>query len=213
MNEDILRGLGLEEIILKSKNRLRAHEELTHVIENCRRCWLHKRRTRVVVWDGSPFAPIMAVGEAPGRDEDLRGKPFVGRAGQLLTKIIEEAGLNRLKDFYITNILKCRPPNNRDPLPDEIKACSPYLEIQIKLVSPKAFLCLGRYSSFYILGRSDNPTMKELRGKVHPTRYGIPAVCTYHPAAALRNSRLKDLILQDILLLKGLVFGEGGGET
>jgi len=209
MDEELLRGLGLDELVLKSENRLRIHEELTRKVEECKRCRLYLRRTRVVVWDGSPFAPIMAVGEAPGRDEDLKGKPFVGRAGQLLTKLIKEAGLDRSKDFYITNVLKCRPPNNRDPLPDEIKACSPYLEFQIRLIRPRAILCLGRYSSFYILGRTDNPPMKELRGRVHQTRYGVPGVCTYHPAAALRNPRLRDLILEDILRAKEVALGEG----
>jgi len=94
MDEELLRGLGLDELVLKSENRLRIHEELTRKVEECKRCRLYLRRTRVVVWDGSPFAPIMAVGEAPGRDEDLKGKPFVGRAGQLLTKLIKEAGLD-----------------------------------------------------------------------------------------------------------------------
>ena len=186
---------------------MRILERLRDEVARCRKCRLHAYRTRVVVWDGSPFAPIMAIGEAPGRDEDLKGKPFVGRAGQLLTKLIEEAGMDRMRDFYIANVLKCRPPGNRDPLPDEIRSCTPYLELQIKLINPKVFLCLGRFSSYYILGRKDAPQMKEIRGKVHHTRYGIPAVCTYHPAAALRNPRLRSVILEDINLAKSVAFG------
>jgi DNA polymerase len=134
------------------------------------------------------------IGEAPGADEDAQGEPFVGRAGQLLNKILEAIQFKR-EDVYICNILKCRPPNNRDPQPEEIHACEPHLWKQIELIQPKLILCLGRISAQVLL--KTNASLTELRAKVHNYR-GIPMMVTYHPAALLRNPHWKRPTWEDV---------------
>lgn len=133
---------------------------------------------------GNPVADLMFVGEGPGEQEDLQGLPFVGRSGQLLDRLVlEEMGLTR-QDFYIANTVKCRPPGNRDPLPDEIEACSPYLEKQLELVDPKVVVTLGNFATKLLLSTTEG--ISRLRGRVYPYRDG-KLVPTFHPAAALRG--------------------------
>lgn len=169
----------------------------------CTRCPLGANRNQFVFGSGNPDAGIMFVGEAPGADEDRSGLPFVGAAGQLLTKIIEAMELLR-EEVYICNILKCRPPNNRDPQPEEIAQCEPYLKRQIELVQPRVLCTLGRFAAQTLL-RSDL-TMGRLRLSEH--RYeGIPLVATYHPAALLRNPQWKRPTWEDIKKVRRLYDG------
>jgi uracil-DNA glycosylase family 4 len=164
----------------------------------CMNCSLGQTRHSFVFGTGNPQAGIMFIGEAPGADEDRQGVPFVGKAGQLLTKIIEAIHLKR-DDVYICNMLKCRPPNNRDPLPEEIAECEPYLKRQIEIVKPKIICTLGRIATQAIL-RTTGP-MRALRGKLHQYE-GIPVIVTYHPAALLRNPSLKRDAWEDVKWLR-----------
>lgn len=153
----------------------------------CRRCRLAEHRSNVVFGEGDPAASVMVVGEGPGRDEDLQGRPFVGRSGRLLDRLLrEEAGFER-RDVYIANVVKCRPPDNRDPLPDEIAQCRPYLDGQVALVAPKVILTLGNFASRTILASQLGIT--RLRGRTYPWSGGgtTMVVPTFHPAAALRG--------------------------
>jgi uracil-DNA glycosylase len=167
----------------------------------CTRCRLHETRRTVVFNSGSGKVPLVFVGEAPGADEDARGEAFVGRAGQLLTKIIAAIGLDR-GDVYICNVLKCRPPENRNPMPDEIACCSPYLEQQLDLLKPRVICALGLFAAQLLL-QSKAP-IGQLRGRVFRYR-GIPLVPTYHPAALLRNPALKRTVWEDVLLLRKIL--------
>ncbi|HHS13712.1 MAG TPA: uracil-DNA glycosylase [bacterium] len=164
----------------------------------CRRCRLAQTRKHIVWGEGNRNASLMLVGEAPGREEDLQGKPFVGQAGRLLNNILKAIGFER-KEVYITNILKCRPPENRDPLPDEIKSCLPILEDQILRIGPKVILTLGRYAGQTLLMTAD--PLNRLRGKFHD-RGGIPCRVTYHPAALLRNPQWKRPVWEDVQALR-----------
>ena len=161
--------------------------EVRALVETCRLCPLCETRTKTVFSDGTDKARLMFVGEAPGRDEDLQGVPFVGRAGQLLTKMIEAIQLKR-EDVYIANVLKCRPPENRTPLPTEVEKCLPYLEQQIALVKPDLIVALGLSAAQGLLGTQ--ASMGALRGRTFEDK-GVPLVATYHPAALLRNPGLK----------------------
>ncbi len=150
----------------------------------CTRCALAKGRTQVVFGVGNPSAQLMFVGEGPGRDEDLQGEPFVGRSGKLLDLLMQqEIGVTR-DECYIANVVLCRPPGNRDPLPAEIDACRPYLERQIELVAPKVVVTLGNFATRTLLETAEG--IRRLRGRVYPFR-GVDLVPTYHPAAALRG--------------------------
>lgn len=169
-------------------------------IIGCMKCPLGATRTSFVFGSGNPDADIMVIGEAPGADEDAQGLPFVGRAGQLLTKILESIELQR-DDVYICNILKCRPPNNRKPLAGETDSCEPYLWKQIELVKPKFILALGLTAAHTLLKTSE--TMTALRGTVHDYQ-GIPTLVTYHPAALLRNPEWKKLVWEDVKFLRSL---------
>lgn len=151
---------------------------------DCTRCKLHAHRTKLVFGVGNPKADILFVGEGPGEDEDKRGEPFVGRAGQLLTRIIEDGMGLRRADVYICNIVKCRPPQNREPEADEIATCLPFLERQIAAVAPKVIVTLGRPSTSTLLGKP--VAITKLRGKWHEYR-GVPLMPTYHPAYVLRQ--------------------------
>jgi DNA polymerase len=161
--------------------------EVKALVDTCRLCPLCETRTRTVFSDGTDKARLMFVGEAPGRDEDLQGVPFVGRAGQLLTKMIEAIQMDR-GDVYIANVLKCRPPENRTPLPSEVEKCIPYLEQQIALVKPDLIVALGLSAAQGLLGTK--ASMGTLRGRTFEWK-GVPLVATYHPAALLRNPGLK----------------------
>lgn len=164
----------------------------------CERCPLHSSRTNVVFCSGTGTVPLVFIGEAPGADEDAQGEAFVGRAGQLLTKIVAAIALDR-KDVYICNVLKCRPPNNRNPLPDEIAACSPYLMKQLEVLKPRVICALGLFATQLLL-ESKAPIGK-LRGRVFKFK-GIPLIPTYHPAALLRNPGLKRTVWEDVQLLR-----------
>ena len=170
-------------------------EELRAAIGDCRRCKLWSGRTHLVFGVGNPKAKIMFVGEGPGRDEDLQGEPFVGRAGQLLTDIITKGmGLARA-DVYIANVIKCRPPENRNPEPDEIESCEPFLKKQIDLIRPKVIVALGKFAVQTLLKSKDPIT--RLRGVWHDY-YGIKLMPTFHPAYLLRNPGDKKLVWDDI---------------
>ena len=163
-------------------------------VRACTRCRLHATRTQAVPGVGPEGAAVLFIGEGPGADEDAQGEPFVGRAGQLLTKIIESVQLRR-QDVFITNIVKCRPPNNRDPEPDEIAACRPYLDRQVRLLQPRVICTLGRHAGSTLLGRQES--MASLRSGQH-TYAEIPLFPTYHPAALLRNPQWKRPVWEDI---------------
>ncbi len=170
-------------------------------INTCQKCALGKSRNNFVFGMGNPAADIMFIGEAPGRDEDIQGLPFVGRAGKLLDKMFQAIGLNR-EDVYIANVLKCRPPNNRDPLPDEVIQCEPYLKKQINLIRPKVIVALGRISAQVLLKTSDSLSM--LRNTQNSYE-NIPFIVTYHPAALLRNPRWKANSWQDLIKIKSYI--------
>lgn len=160
----------------------------------CAACQLARTRTNVVFGEGDPHASLMFIGEAPGQDEDMQARPFVGRAGQLLTKIIEAMGLAR-RDVYIGNILKCRPPGNRNPLPSEILSCGRYLARQIEIIRPKVICALGKFAAQTLL-KTEVP-ISELRGKFFDY-HGIKLMPTYHPAYLLRNPDGKKDVWNDM---------------
>jgi len=170
-------------------------EELRAAIGDCRRCKLASGRTNLVFGVGDPRANVMFVGEGPGRDEDLKGEPFVGRAGQLLTDIITKGMKLKREDVYIANVVKCRPPGNRDPEPDEVEACEQFLKKQVDLVRPKVIVALGRFAVQCLL-RSKQPITR-LRGQWHEYE-GIKLMPTFHPAYLLRNPGDKKLVWEDI---------------
>jgi uracil-DNA glycosylase family 4 len=174
---------------------------VVRTIADCRKCFLCEGRTNTVPGEGSPTARLMFVGEGPGQTEDQTGRPFVGRAGELLTQIIEAVELKR-EDVYIANAVKCRPPQNRKPLPDELAACWPYLERQIELIHPKVLVALGATAAEALL--SVRRSLTELRGRVHSYR-GIPLVVTYHPAALLRNPNWKKPTWDDVRIARQLL--------
>lgn len=169
-------------------------DELNSKINTCLKCGLGKTRTHFVFGVGNPKADIVVIGEAPGADEDAQGEPFVGRAGQLLNKILEATGFQR-EEVFICNILKCRPPGNRNPAPDEVELCRPYLEKQLKLVNPKLILLLGKVASESLL-KTKEP-LNKLRGKVHDYK-GWKVMITFHPAALLRNPNWKRPAWEDM---------------
>jgi len=177
-----------------------------HIGPQCTRCKLCTLGRRQVVFGvGNPRAELMFVGEAPGGDEDEQGVPFVGRAGQLLTKIIEAIELRR-DEVYIANVIKCRPPGNRNPEPDEVAACEPFLFQQIDLVQPRVIVALGKFAAQSLL-RSDAPITR-LRGQMHPFR-GAQLVPTFHPAYLLRSPDKKRETWEDMKLVRSLLRGEG----
>ncbi len=178
----------------EKERRIQLLEELRQKTLTCHKCPLGKTRTNLVFGVGNPMADLMFVGEAPGRDEDLQGEPFVGRAGQLLTKIIEAIGLRR-SDVYIANVLKCRPPGNRNPLPEEILLCMPYLIKQIEIIQPKVLCALGTFAAQTLL--NTKAPVGTLRGKFHEYK-GIPMMVTYHPAYLLRNPNDKAKVWDDM---------------
>lgn len=170
-------------------------EALRAFIGDCQRCKLAGGRTHIVFGVGNPNAEVMFVGEGPGRDEDLQAEPFVGRAGQLLTDIITKGMKMRREDVYIANVVKCRPPGNRDPQPDEVESCEPFLIRQIELIKPRVLVALGRFAVQTLL-RSTTP-ISRLRGNWHDY-HGIKLMPTFHPAYLLRNPGDKRLVWEDI---------------
>jgi len=184
-----------------------AKERLVVIREDlgdCTRCKLHARRTHLVFGVGNPDADLMFVGEAPGRDEDLQGEPFVGRAGKLLTKIIESIGLQR-EDVYIANVIKCRPPDNRNPESDEIATCEPFLFSQIDAISPKVIVGLGSFAVRTLLGVE--VAISKIRGQVKNYR-GAKFIPTFHPAYLLRSPDKKREVWQDMKRVRDILNGE-----
>jgi uracil-DNA glycosylase family 4 len=175
------------------------------VVAACRRCRLCEGRQKTVFGSGDPDADLMFIGEGPGAEEDRQGLPFVGRAGELLTKIVEAIGMTR-DQVYIANIVKCRPPGNRDPQPDEVAACRGYLERQIALVRPRLLVALGRIAAQTLLG-NDLP-IGRMRGQWFQLQ-GVPLMVTYHPAALLRNPALKRPTWEDMQLVRDRLRGAG----
>ncbi|MDO9230518.1 MAG: uracil-DNA glycosylase [Syntrophales bacterium] len=190
-----------EPAVERSGVEVSALDPVLEELGDCRRCPLGALRHRLVFGEGNPGAELVFVGEAPGADEDAQGRPFVGRAGQLLTKIIAAMGLKR-EDVYICNILKCRPPGNRNPLPDEIAACEPFLIRQIKAIRPRVICALGSFAAHTLL-KSEAP-ISVLRGRFD--RYqGIPLMPTYHPAYLLRNQGAKKQVWEDVQAIMKLL--------
>jgi DNA polymerase len=186
----------LAALVRDATDAAQALDALQHeVIGACRRCRLCEGRTKIVFGVGSPQARLMFVGEGPGADEDLKGEPFVGRAGQLLDKIIAAMGLDRSRT-YIANIVKCRPPENRAPLPDETAPCLPFLETQIALIRPKIIVALGRTALEGLTGVAQEGITK-LRGRWFEHQ-GIPVIATFHPAYLLRNPAAKRPVWEDM---------------
>ena len=172
-------------------------------IGDCTRCKLHTLGRRQVVFGvGNPRADLMFVGEAPGADEDIQGEPFVGRAGQLLTKIIQSIGLER-SDVYIANVIKCRPPNNRNPEPDEVATCQPFLFRQIDMIRPRVVVALGTFAAHALLG-TDAP-ISRIRGHVHPFRHDSSLIPTFHPAYLLRSPDRKRDVWEDMKKVRDLL--------
>lgn len=173
-------------------------ESIRNEIGECDRCGLHERRNNLVFGEGDPDADILFVGEAPGADEDRIGRPFVGRSGQLLDKILAAVDLNR-EEVYIANVIKCRPPGNRDPEAEEIVSCIPFLRQQIESIGPKIICALGRFAAQTLL--DSKAPLGRLRGRWHDWN-GIRMICTYHPSACLRNQQYKRPVWEDFQMLR-----------
>lgn len=172
---------------------------LKHAIQTCTACGLHNTRTQGVVGVGDEHADWLVIGEAPGEDEDEQGEPFVGQAGKLLDAMLAAIDLKRGENVYIANVLKSRPPGNRNPAPEEVAACMPYLLRQIELIQPKIILAMGRFAVQSLLQTDD--TIARLRGRVH-SHQGIPLIVTYHPAYLLRNLTDKAKAWEDLCLAR-----------
>jgi DNA polymerase len=189
-------------------------KELMKVIEdevrNCKKCELWKTRRNAVPGEGSLDASLMFIGEAPGYWEDVKGRPFVGAAGRLLDSLLERISLSR-ENVYITNVVKCRPPKNRDPLPIEVETCTPYLNRQIQILQPKIIVTLGRHATSYILSKAgiqENAGITRLHGRVYTAKlFGISlsVLPMFHPAAVLHNPRYRDALERDFHFLKSLI--------
>lgn len=195
---DYLSALGIQRWQLKTAAVAATPEwdQLQSAVASCTACGLDKTRTQTVFGVGNRNAELMIIGEAPGFYEDQKGEPFVGKAGQLLNAMLESIGLDR-SSVYIANILKCRPPNNRDPQVDEVAACTPFLAKQIALIQPKLLLALGRIAGHFLL--ETKTSLAQLRGKIHT--YGVqqtPLIVTYHPAYLLRTPSDKGKAFQDL---------------
>ena len=197
------KSLGVNEIIgidvSSSRNESKevSIKKLRHDIGDCKRCKLHPTRKNLVFGTGDLNSELIFVGEAPGADEDIQGEPFVGRAGELLTKIIKSMGYDR-KDVYIANIIKCRPPNNRNPEADEIKTCEPFLMKQLSIIKPKVICALGTFAAQTLLKTQDRISL--LRGRFHIYE-GIKLMPTFHPAYLLRNQNEKKVVWEDVKLI------------
>ena len=175
-------------------------DSFNNEINSCQMCGLGETRNQFVFGVGNPNADLMLIGEAPGAEEDKQGIPFVGRAGKLLTDILKAINFER-EDIYIANILKCRPPNNRDPKPSEREVCKPYLYKQIDLIKPKMILCLGKVAANVML--NNNESLTKMRGSAHEIN-GVKTMVTYHPAALLRNPNWKKPTWEDVQKLRKL---------
>jgi uracil-DNA glycosylase len=187
--------LGIKTLLTQGTRKERLNlASIRQELGECTRCRLHEGRNHVVFGEGDPHAALVFVGEGPGREEDLQGKPFVGRAGELLTRIIESIELTR-EEVYIANIVKCRPPKNRDPKPDEIQTCLPFLMRQLEAIKPRIICCLGTFAAQTLLGTEER--ISSLRGHFHPYK-GAKLMPTYHPAFLLRNPQFKKDVWEDM---------------
>jgi len=186
----------------KNANAKKELEDFAKEIHECQKCVLGSTRNKFVFGAGDPNANLMFVGEAPGAEEDRLGEPFVGRAGKLLDKILAAIQRSRTRDVYICNVLKCRPPNNRDPLSTEVAECEPYLLKQIEIMQPKLLVALGRVAGKTLL-KVESP-LKDMRGILHDY-FGTPLIITYHPAALLRNSGLKAAAWEDFKWIRSIL--------
>lgn len=198
--------------IFKKENQLVL---IASEVVGCVKCPLHKSRKNAVPGEGNPNAKIMFIGEAPGYWEDVKGKPFVGAAGKFLDTLLAEAGVSRTQVF-IGNILKCRPPGNREPAPSEIQACTPFLDRQIDAIKPKLIVTLGNHSTAYILAKAGIPFkgITETRGKFYPANVlglAVTVFATLHPAAALYSAKYKQLLVKDFRALKAKICELGLG--
>ena len=180
-----------------------SYEELRSAALSCDRCRLSESRTQAVFSDGAVDARLVVVGEAPGANEDRTGIPFVGAAGRYLDLLLATVGMSRKDSVYICNVLKCRPPDNRNPMPDEISACSSFLKKQLELVNPQALLAVGSFAAQLLTGQ-EKTTLRGLRAEVHSYR-DIPLVCTYHRAALLRNHKWTRSFWEDLQLLRAVL--------
>jgi len=183
-------------------------EEIRKEVLNCRKCGLYRTRTNPVVGEGNPKAKIMFVGEAPGFNEDRMGRPFCGAAGRVLDELLESIGIKR-EDVYISNLLKCRPPENRDPQKEEISACSPYLERQIEIIKPKIICPLGRYSMRFLMEKYGLKDKIEPISRIHGRVFEInnlfqeiKIIPLYHPAVATYNINMKEVLKRDFRILE-----------
>jgi DNA polymerase len=202
---------GVLEMVLSSHRGKKNNDPKTDIsgklgslkreVQNCQACDLYKTRKNIVFGEGNPTAELVFVGEAPGQEEDLSGRPFVGQAGRLLTRIIEAMGLSR-EDVYICNVLRCRPPHNRPPRPQEVLSCQGYLKRQLDIIRPKVICCLGRFAAFSILG--SNAPLSRLRNRFY--NYGEAKVMvTFHPGYLLRNPAAKKLVWSDMKKIRDLL--------
>ncbi len=197
-NESIETNSTIESTVSDAWETTASLHDLNSAINTCQKCALGGTRHKFVFGSGNPQADVIFIGEAPGADEDRMGEPFVGKAGELLTKILTAIEFTR-DQVYICNILKCRPPQNRDPLPDEVALCKPYLFKQLDLIQPKIICCLGRVAAQVLLETTES--LSQLRGRWIPFR-GAQLMVTYHPAALLRNPALKRDTWQDVQRLQ-----------
>lgn len=204
---EAVRASGVNDLPVKRRSQ-RLHPSKAEILDpirqkalRCTACRLCKGRKSVVFGEGSLDAELVFVGEGPGQEEDLQGRPFVGAAGRLLANIIEAMGLKR-QDVYITNVVKCRPPMNRPPEPDEITACHPYLEAQLTTIQPKVICALGKTAATALLGTE--ASMGQLRGRTFEW-HGIPLVVSFHPAYLLRNPGGKSLVWADMQRVLGIL--------
>jgi uracil-DNA glycosylase len=198
-----LAALGIEEWLSRTEPPAPGWDQLADDVARCTRCDLYRTRTRPVLGVGDRHAQWLVVGEAPGAEEDRRGEPFVGAAGQLLDAMLRAIGLARGQNVYIANILKSRPPGNRDPLPAEVAACLPYLERQIELIRPRLILAVGRIAMQNLLGTDSS--LGRMRGQVH--EFGglkTPLIVTYHPAYLLRKPEDKRKAWEDLKFARGV---------
>ncbi|QRN03915.1 uracil-DNA glycosylase [Legionella sp. MW5194] len=200
LNHYYLQQMGIEPWILRKHHAgcEKQLKQLMTAVASCRRCPLADTRTNTVFSRGNPAAKLMIIGEAPGFYEDKQGKPFVGKAGLLLDRMLKSIGLDE-QQVYIANVLKCRPPDNRDPMADEIDQCRDYLVQQIELVSPAVLLALGRFAGQFLMGKTT--PLNQMRAKLH-SYHAIPFLVTYHPAYLLRNPKDKKHAFSDLLLVK-----------
>jgi len=210
---EYLQGMGIQslpasgmEINNPSPSQMTTLDEVRKELGDCKRCKLHRTRKTIVFGEGNEKTKLMFIGEGPGYDEDVQGRPFVGKAGQLLTKILQSINLPR-EEVYITNIIKCRPPQNRNPEPDEIQSCNPFLMKQIDVIQPKIICALGAFASQTLL--KTDAKITALRGKFYDFE-GIQVIPTYHPAFLLRNPERKREVWEDMKKIVELLGSDAG---